>query len=209
MSLINQEQIFASPASVAKEAFQSGVRIKDVVVVTDHGICKKRQIQLKFVWTDRPFFCLLLYVGAAVFRFPGQHLKNRVIDAVKVSSGAGTDLGSAVRLVKDTDFFLRRKSQGFDAETTGLQPRKCIFCDSPGDGLGGQIEDFVGEMLSQRMDRGKNRGNGFTDPGWGLNKEFLLAENGAVDVYGKLALARTICVGKFQAVDGRIPFRFP
>ena len=209
MSFINQKQIFASPASVAKEAFQSGIGIKDVVVVTDHSICKKRQIQLKFVWTDRPFFCLLLYVGAAVFRFSGQHLKNRVIDAVKVSSGAGTDLGSAVRLVKDTDFFLRRKRQGFDAETTGLQPRKCIFCDSPGDGLGCQIEDFVSEMLSQRMDCGKNRGNGFADPGWGLNKEFLLAENGAVDIYSKLTLARAVCVRKFETVDGTIPFPFP
>ena len=124
-------------------------------------------------------------------------------------SCAGTDLGSAVRLVKDTDFFLRRKSQGFDAETTGLQPRKCIFCDSPGDGLGCQIEDFVGKMFSQCMDRRKNRRYGLTDSGRCLNKELFFSENGAVDIYSKLTLARAICVGKFQTVDGTISFTFP
>ena len=101
---IHQKQIVLL-ISLRKIAFQSGIRIKYIVIITDNAVCPAADVQTEFKGADLVFLCI------CKDRFPGNPLLflydliNSVIDPVKMSLCPWARNWIAVRFFQDTQLF--------------------------------------------------------------------------------------------------------
>ena len=120
MGLIDEEQVIALH-TLAEEALQARVRIKDIIVIADNGVGPGRCVQAQLKGTDPvPLRLREQKFTVECVRAGRQQLIDRIVDPVEMPFCVGAGVRIAVRGPADTELFLRR--QGHRLQAQALSP---------------------------------------------------------------------------------------
>ena len=150
MGLVHQENIFPCDP-LPKIAFQPGIGVKHIVVVTDDPVHPVADIQAEFKGTH-PVSCPIFQD-----QLPGNapllvdDVKDRLIDPVKMSLGQGAGIRVALRPVHGTQLFLGRQGDCGEIQPPGPQKAKALLGHLAGNGLGSQVEQLVPMALPHSL----------------------------------------------------------
>ena len=142
MRFIHQKQIVPL-ISLRKIAFQSGIRIKYIVIITDNAVCPAADVQTEFKGAD------LIPVRILKKNLPGNALlfmddiKHGIIHPVKMPLCAGTGIRVAFGLFHGAEFFFRCDSHGGKQHALPAKQRKAVFCHASGNGLRRQVKQLL------------------------------------------------------------------
>ena len=92
-SIRNRYSFFAPP----RKPLQMGVRIEDVVIIADHRIHPNREIQRHLKRTDRMLSGICLDLIPAHIINMGEHVKDRIVDPVKMPLGVDAGIPDYTR----------------------------------------------------------------------------------------------------------------
>ena len=180
VGFINQKQIFLL-RPLPEKPLQMGVRIEDVVIIADHRIHPNREIQRHLKRTDRMLSGICLDLIPAHIINMGEHVKDRIVDPVKMPLGVDAGIRITLGLLTETDLFLRCQSNDLVGEPLLFQGKKSLLRHCPCNCLCSQVEDLIGKSLPDSFHRGKHRSNGLPYSCRRLDKELFLSQNGTVN----------------------------
>ncbi len=202
MCLVYQEEVISAHLSLSEKAAQIGMRIKDVIVISDDHVGKKTHIQPHFKGTDLVPFRVFLYGRSVKIVSLSQQRIDCLIYPVKMASGPGAGPGIAIRLLQYTDLLSGCQGHGF-AQQAALphQPHR-ILRHRPGDGLGCEVKDLFRLALSHGLERREQGGDRLAGAGRRLQEKLPAMHNSAVAVRCQLLLPLPVGEGKAHASYG-------
>ena len=92
-----------------------------------------------------------------------QHLKQNILNPIKVIFGIGAAIRIAQALRQEADFVLCGKGHPLEPQSLLLHEGKTFLRNSAGGSFGGQIKQMGNKPFSHCLNRRKKRGNCFAD----------------------------------------------
>ena len=186
-----------------------GIRIKHIIVITDHGVDPGGYIQRQFEGADPESLRLRLYDRPADLVPAHEHVIDRVVYPVKMAFRVGAGIRIAYRFITEADLLLCRKGDHLHLEPLLLHRPEGLLCGGPCDGLGGQVKDLVAQSLTYSLNRREHGGDGFADAGGRLDEKLLFPEDCAVHGSRHVFLPGPVGKGKFTGPDRGVPLFRP
>ena len=121
MGLVNQEDILSFHA-LGKIPFQTHVRVKHVIVVTDNSVHEIADVQAEFKGTDLKLLSIPQNRLPGNPKFPVNDLIDSVVYPIKMPFCIGAGIRVALRLFEKAQLILGR--DGYRAKLESLFPQK-------------------------------------------------------------------------------------
>ena len=116
MRLVNQKEILLL-RSFSEKAPEMGIRIKYIIVITDDRISPDRKIQRHLKRTYGMLSCIGFNLIPAHIIGVGQHIKDRIIDPVKVSFRIRAGIRIAFRFFTKADLLFCSQSNNLAGQS--------------------------------------------------------------------------------------------
>ena len=142
MGLVDQKQIIPLHA-IPKKPLQIHIRIKHIIIITDHRVHPGGSIQTHLKRTHLPLPCLHKQFLPLIRVLLCQKLIHRVIHSVKMPIGIRTLLRITLHLIHQAHFFLGGDRECLIRQSFPFENRKRLLRHRPGDRLGCQIENLI------------------------------------------------------------------
>ena len=195
VGLIDQEDI---PASV-QETREPGLRMKGIIVVSDHDIGEFRRVHGERIRADPVPFSTVrdpAWCEGHAVRRPLQQVPQGPVDAVVVALRPRTGLRPAVDRLLRAGTFLRRYHDTAYPQPPRLQQGQRLQgrlrCDCPGR----QVPDVFRLALADRFQGGKEDCHGLAGPCRCLQEELSALRDRVVDTRRQGALSLPVGEGK-------------
>ena len=202
MGLIDKKNIVF--LCISKKAFQINIRIKNVIVITDHTVHPQRHIQLHFKRTHIMFFGISINHRCRHRTLVIDQIKNSVIDTVKMPSGPGAVHWITLWFIKNTAFILCRQYHIFKIQAPAMQKAVGFTGNSSCNRFGCEIKNLVTAPLTHDLHRREYGRNRFPCTGRCLYKQIFPPDNGLINSGYQFFLAWPVFKRKTGRTNGCI-----
>ena len=185
------------------------IRVKYIIIITDHRIYPERYIQCHLKRADLEFLRLGFQYAACHLTGASDQIEYCVINPVIMPLCIRTCIRVALCFPAKADFLLGSQGNALKQQPLAAKCLKCLLRNSSGDGLCRQIKKLLSQVLSHGPHRGKYSRHSLSHPGRRLDKQLFPAQDRAVNRGRQIPLTRAVGKWKFCFADRCIPFLFP